>query len=231
MEKSPGCSRSGPERIWGSRICLVLVAILFASANGWTQERSERDVKALFFVALARYAEWPEGAFDSESSPLVIGVLGADPFGERLDSLTAKEDVRGRALTVQRYASAEEISDCHLLFVGRMSAIRMELEIARLGRRPILTVSDTDQFIERGGMVELFLNDEQKVRLRVAKKAVENAGIKMSPGLMKLAQVVASIEFVPSRLPNWLSNRDEEIDSLLHPVSARQLLLASGSPN
>ena len=185
---------------------VVLAAIVVApAARG--QTRTAKDIKGLFFVTLARYTEWPEKAFAEANSPIIIGVIGEDPFGKLLESLTKNEIVRGRSLVVRRFASDEEIKECHLLYFGAMNVVRRELVISRLSRRPILTVSDTPGFAREGGAVELFLNDDNKVRLRVSKDALSRASLALSPSIMRL---VAFLEWIPEA-SGWITRNGPTI--------------------
>lgn len=179
--------------------------------------RTEREVKALFFVTLTRYIDWPTNAFATESSPIVIGVLGEDPFGGLLESLTAGEEVRGRRLKVARFATAENLKDCHLLFVGEMSTLRQEVELPRIGEKPIVTVSDRDGFVRKGGMVEMYLNPEKKVRLRISQGVVNRSHIKISPALLRQAELLSSRNYLPA----WI---------LRHPLGAEGRWFQAASP-
>lgn len=183
---------------------VVLLCVLHACSSALGQARSEREVKALFFVTLARYVEWPTNAFASPTAPLTIGVLGEDPFGNLLESLVHGEEVRGRPLKLVRFASAEGAKDCHLLFVGRMAAYRFEFEMDKLKKFPVATVSDRTGFVGGGGVIEMFINDEKKVRLKISRSAVQRTGITVSPALLSLAELVASMEYVPDVPFTWL---------------------------
>ena len=59
---------------------------------------SEYQVKAVFLFNFAQFVDWPASAFPDATAPLVIGVLGDDPFGPYLDETVRGETVRGRPL-------------------------------------------------------------------------------------------------------------------------------------
>src|SRR5690242_10742668 len=59
---------------------------------------AEYQLKAVFLFNFAQFVEWPARAFAAPHAPLVIGVLGADPFGSYLDELVAGEKVGERAI-------------------------------------------------------------------------------------------------------------------------------------
>ena len=65
-------------------------------------------VKAAYLFQFTRFVQWPEGSFPDEKSPIVIGVLGPDPFGRTLDSTVADEKVRGRGIEIRRLDQGED---------------------------------------------------------------------------------------------------------------------------
>jgi hypothetical protein len=58
----------------------------------------EYQLKAVFLFNFAQFVEWPASAFPSPETPLVIGVLGEDPFGPYLDETVRGEKVNDRPL-------------------------------------------------------------------------------------------------------------------------------------
>ena len=43
-------------------------------------------IKAAFLLNFAKYTEWPPGGFIAANSPVRIGILGEDPFGEIMEA-------------------------------------------------------------------------------------------------------------------------------------------------
>lgn len=209
MEKFCGYSKARALAAGLRAVLPAAAALVLLASEARAQGRSERDVKCLFFVTLARYTEFPAEAFASEKAPVVLGVIGEDPFGAVLDSMTKNEKVRDRAIRVRRFASAEEVKDCHVLFFGPMSVLRREVELSRMLRRPVLTVSDVPGFASSGGMVEMYVNEEKKVRLRVSKGALERAHLSISPSILRRAdEVASSIEWIPEGFSPWITDSE-----------------------
>ena len=61
-----------------------------------TGKASESHLKAVFLFNFAQFVDWPSEAFPDSATPLVIGVLGDDPFEGFLDQTIRGEHVRGR---------------------------------------------------------------------------------------------------------------------------------------
>jgi len=148
------------------------------------------QVEAVFLFNFSQFVDWPPQAFSAPDAPIVIGVLGEDPFGATLDEVVRGEVVKGRALIVRRFQSIEQLTDCQILFVGRTQRNHLAPTLAMLKGRSILTVSDLDGFARDGGMIRFVLMDN-KIRLRVNLEAAKAAGLTLSSKLLRPAQIVS----------------------------------------
>jgi DNA-binding LytR/AlgR family response regulator len=100
------------------------------------------------------------------------------------------ETVNNHPLAVQRYATVEEITTCHILFISRSEDDRLERVLVGLKGRDILTVGDVERFSARGGMIR-FVTEHGRIRLRINLKAAEAANLKLSSKLLRPAEIVS----------------------------------------
>ncbi|MGH7956398.1 MAG: YfiR family protein [Opitutaceae bacterium] len=149
----------------------------------------EYQIKAVFLYHFAQFVEWPATAFVNEQSPLIIGVLGDDPFGADLDSAAQGEKVGARALEVRRYRRIEDIGTCHVLFISQSESPRLERVLTTLQGRSILTVGDLERFTFRGGMIR-FLTQKNKVRMQINLEAARREDLTISSKLLRPAGIV-----------------------------------------
>ena len=170
---------------------VILLGAGFFAAPLRAQAFKEYDVKAAFLYHLAEFVEWPPEAFPAAENPLVIGVLGVDPFGKSLDEVVKNEEVKNRKLKVQRFRSMEEVKTCHILFISQSEAGRLDQIFSSLKDRKILTVGDTEGFALRGGIVR-FLTEKNKIRLRINIEAAKAASLTISSKLLRAAEVVGT---------------------------------------
>ena len=147
------------------------------------------QVEAVFLFNFTQFVEWPPQAFADSTAPIIIGVLGADPFGATLDEVVRGEVVNGHPLIVHRAQRIEELKDCQILFLSRSERAHFGPVLAKLKGRNVLTVSDLDEFANEGGMICFVLVDN-KVRLRVNLEAAKAAGLTLSSKLLRFAQIV-----------------------------------------
>jgi hypothetical protein len=151
----------------------------------------ELQVKAVFLFNFAQFTEWPSNAFAAADSPIIIGTLGNNPFGDFLRSTVTNEVVHGRKLVIQHYQKVEEVKNCHILYIGQSEADRLEHDLSVLKGRPVLTVSDIENAAYHGVMIRLF-TEGNKVRLRVNLEEVKAAGLTLSSKLLRVAEVIHS---------------------------------------
>lgn len=149
----------------------------------------EYQVKAVFLFNFAQFVEWPAPAFAGGNAPLVIGVLGEDPFGAYLDGLVQNEKIGEHPMVVRRLPDADMAADCHILFLSGSLTGRTEQIIHQLKGRGVLTVGDTDNFSRLGGMVR-FVTENGKIRLRINVTAAKAAGLTISSKLLRWATIV-----------------------------------------
>lgn len=145
-------------------------------------------VKAAFLYNFAKLTEWPSNAFATADSPLVIGVLGLDPFGDALDATIKAKIVGLRKISIRRFKHLGEVSGCHLLFISDSERAQMAGLLTTLAHESILTVSDADGFIEQGGMIHLVRQGDM-VRFKICPEAASRAGLIFSSKLLALATI------------------------------------------
>ncbi len=148
------------------------------------------QVQAAFLFNFAKFVTWPDDAFERGGNAMIIGVIGEDPFGAALEETVRDKTIMGRKLTVKRFARVQDAVNSHILFLSASEENRLPQAVKALEKTSVLTVSDMDQFAERGGMVA-FTVEDQKVRFNVNVGAVERAGLKMGSQVLKLARIVS----------------------------------------
>ncbi len=176
-----------------SFLCLLLA--LWVAISGGLVAGAEspaptmHQVEAAFLFNFAKFVTWPDDAFQRSENSLIIGVLGEDPFGAVLEETIRDKTVMGKKLAVKRFVRIQDAVNSHILFLSSSEESHLPHILKVLEKNTVLTVSDMEQFGERGGMVA-FTVEDQKVRFNVNVDAVERAGLKMGSQLLKLAKIV-----------------------------------------
>jgi hypothetical protein len=170
---------------------LVAAAPVPPARAAATATPSEYQLKAVFLFNFAQFVDWPQAAFQDAEMPLVIGVVGTDPFGSYLDDVVRGEQVKGRSLIVKRFRKLEDVDVCHILFVGAADAARLAMAPAALAGRAILTVSDADRTAQRGAMIQ-FVEAQKRIRLRIDVGTASAAGLTISSKLLRSAEIIGA---------------------------------------
>lgn len=184
-------SRSRGYALWR----LLPLAVLALAGNLLTavavaSPPAEYEVKAVCLYNFARFIEWPAEASAAARDPLIIGVIGTDPFGPLLDEIfRGKARPEAQRLVIRRFANLEDVVHAQILFISSSEEERLPQILKVLKGSSILTVGEMNRFAERGGMVALKLEDK-KVRFDINLDAVRRAKLKLSSNLLKLARIV-----------------------------------------
>jgi len=168
---------------------LLCAVAFFALARLQVEAQVSREyqIKAVFLYNFAQFTEWPESAFPSEKSPIVIGIVGPSPFGSALEETVRGETVQGHPLAIEHYARAPDIKTCHILFVPQQEVRQTDEIVKSLKGKPVLTVADTDGAASAGAIVR-FVVENNKVHFRINAEAARAANISLSSKLLRVAE-------------------------------------------
>ena len=177
----------------GVRCALLLLvgwlAIEPRTAGALAAPSKEYQIKAACLLNFARFIQWPEATFAGPAAPIVVGVLGDDPFGEVLEQTFQGESVDGRLFVIKRSRQVEELKKCHMLFVSRSEKDRVPGILAALGTASVVTVGEIDGFASRGGILNFYV-EGGKTRFEINANAAKRNGLPISSQLLKRAKIV-----------------------------------------
>ncbi len=174
------------------KILFISAAIFFSS--GVIDVRAKEDltgeylVKAAFIYNFAKFVEWPDEAFQNSEDPIVLCILGKNPFDKATETIRGKF-IRGRKLEIRFISKMEGLDKCHILFICRseMDSLGQYLDVVK--KTKILTVADMKGFSELGGIIN-FIKSGNKIKFKINVDAAKDAGLKISSKLLKLATIV-----------------------------------------
>lgn len=172
------------------RFCGTLIAclslLLLAKAGAQESQPSEYQIKAAFLFNFAKFVEWPPTSFADENSPLVIGILGDNPFSGDLERTIQNKTINHHSLVIKQFHSLAEARNCQMLFISASEKKRFADIFGGLRGTSVLTVSETDGFTEAGGMIN-FILENKKIRFQINDEAAKAARLKISSKLLSVA--------------------------------------------
>jgi hypothetical protein len=178
---------------------MLLVSLLLAaachggpgglSAQADSGVSKEYQVKAAFLFNFSMFAEWPASAFPQTNSPICVGILGTNPFGDALAQVVEGGSIKGRRLEIKAFRRVEDVKGCHLLFISGSEEAQIPKILSALAGAGVLTVGESEGFCTSGGIINLYLQDK-KVRFEINPAAARQAGIRISAQLLHLGKIV-----------------------------------------
>lgn len=149
----------------------------------------EHGIKAAFLYKFLGYVEWPAGALNGATAPIVIGVLGADDVADELRTIVARRRIAQHPIEVRRVGEADALDGVNVLFIGRDGSAALRRLAPAAQGRSILVVSDSDRGLEEGSVINLVVVDN-RVRFEVSLEAAERSELKLSSRMLAVAMWV-----------------------------------------
>jgi hypothetical protein len=178
--------RAAPSRLAALAALLLLAPATIRAAD--PRPATEIEVKAAFLYHFAQLVTWPK----ETQGPVVVAVVGRDPFGDRLEATIGDQAVRGRPIRIERASRPRDLASVpHVLFVGAATLPQAQALLAEVPEAPVLTVGAAPGFAGGGGMVEFRVTPDARVAFDIDLRAVDRAGLAMSSQLLKIARIVS----------------------------------------
>lgn len=166
-------------------IAAVAAAAALMTVPAQAQDRlGEYQVKAAFLYNFAKFVQWPA---ERQTGALVIGIVGDDFFWQLVGQIVRGKTVHGREIVVRRLEHGDDLTSCHIVFIGGGEARRTPDLLQRLQGAPVLTVGETVHFIREGGIARFFV-ERNRVRFQINPTNAEPTGLKISSQLLSLAK-------------------------------------------
>jgi hypothetical protein len=176
----------GPRRLLWLLVAGSLALLPSGAALG--NSPSETTVKAAFLPRFARYVGWPASVRPAPGAPVVLCIIGRDPFGSLVEQAARSQGVDGHAIVVRRLPNVAGARGCHLAFVGGSSEQPAGQMLAALGGLPVLTITDARSGPQRG--LIHFALVSGRVRFFIDEAAAARRGLSISSRLLGLAVAV-----------------------------------------
>ena len=168
---------------------VILLPVSF-SASAQLARPSEAELKAAFVYNFIKFTEWPAEEMANKDEPFVIGVLGKDPFGTALDKVIEGESFHQKPILVRRFSRmGESAGDSQVLFISASEESNLTEILKLIEGKAILTVSEIENFAQRGGVIKL-AKESNKLVFEINIDAAKHAGLAMNAQLLRLARIV-----------------------------------------
>ena len=170
---------------------IFIVVFIFLNTGVYTQTKqvTEYQLKAAYLFNFLKFVQWPDSVFKNDSSTIIIGVLGKDPFGSTLDKIVYGEKIENHLIIIKRFNSLDDLKYCHALFISSSEEDSVQAVLKGVGKSSILTISDIDNFSSNGGDIGFYV-ENNKLRFTINIKSLQRSNLKISSKLLRLAKIV-----------------------------------------
>lgn len=144
------CTRAYASRLRG----LLLLIICWSGVSALAFGQNEFQSKAARITRIAQVTSWPASKL-TPNTPLVIGVYGTHAITDFLEMAVQGRRLKGREVVVKKISAVQEVTGCHVLFISRSEQDRLRDVLRRTTGEPILTIGESENFMDKGGIVYL----------------------------------------------------------------------------
>ena len=191
-----------------SLLALALIILMPppAKAQADSEQKKEYQIKAAFLHNFIKFVDWPEEKTGDSNEPIIIGIIGKDPFGKAFDPVKDKL-VKGKKITIKQLGEFEELKKlaqkektkwnqkvnalrkCHVLFICTTEKKHVPEIINLVKNHNVMTVGDMKEFLESGGIINLVI-EERKICFEVNVAVAKKEKLKIRSQLLRLAKRV-----------------------------------------
>lgn len=165
------------------KVVLVLFFFTFFVSNGSGQNRSPEEIKSMMIYNFLKYIQWPT---DDTSTNFTIGVIGDDKIYTALSKWYGNKQRGGKKFAIVKYKSINDISQCHLLYIGESASRNFGTIKEKLQNKSTLTISSKNGMGKAGSCINFrIINNRLKFELN--RSAVQNAKLKVANQLSSIA--------------------------------------------
>ena len=164
---------------------LMLVGVISIAAVS-AQNRPVHELHSMMIYNFLKYIQWPD---DQSSGDFVITVLGDDEVFNTLKTWYGNKQKLNKQIVVKKANSADEIGNCHLLYVGSKASNQFEEVISKIDQTATLIITDKKGLAEKGSCINFrVINDRLKFELN--QDAVSKSNLKVSSQLTSMAILI-----------------------------------------
>ncbi len=162
MQEFSGVGKASSSSLF--RVTLLCFFLLVAHASPRCLAQSSpkvatSDCRGRYLYNFGKFIRFP-AAQERAATPFTICILGDEFLAERSIPSLQNESIAGRKIVARRLTSATATGGCQIVFIAQSEEPKLTQDLAVLDKRPILTVSGLDGFLERGGMIQFLVQNK-----------------------------------------------------------------------
>jgi hypothetical protein len=193
----------------------LLLMLIFLTSMDVTRVRADSEksqetkIKAAFLYNFIKFVDWPKEEKADVNEPIMIGIIGSENVVNAFEPVKDKK-IKNRSISIKYFAGydklkksdntddsqwdkkMEALKACHVLMFCSCDSVPIQNSnqiLKALEGLPILTIGETEQFLESGGVIN-FLMKDKKVCFEINTAAAKISKLRISSKLLRLAKRV-----------------------------------------
>ena len=163
----------------------MVASVTCCHAAAYASEE-EDALKAAVILAFVQHTHWPDPL--PNGGPLRVCAFGRPAFITALRGGVEGKLVDGHRLVVTEIKPAGEARGCQVLYFATDKPTEIKNELQVIGNAHVLTLGESDRFLEYGGGANLFLVDGH-IAFEVSLSAIERGSVEISSKLLRFGQI------------------------------------------
>lgn len=161
-----------------------LGALTFLSPGARAENHSYTDahIKAAYIFKIQDFVLW------ENKKKKFVCIIGSDLVGFTLAQIQQSSPALQNTQILKKTGSSS-FDDCSVLFIGENQTENLGRILFSISEKNILTISDTKDFIEKGGMIG-FINKDSKIKIEINLKNAKSRNIEISSKLLEISHRV-----------------------------------------
>jgi hypothetical protein len=160
-------------------IAFMIVGVRF----GYSQVDNVSQAQSLFIYNFSRLIQWPAG---SQSGDFVIGVIGDDELYNSLITYVSNKKVGSQPIAIKKFDSPENVTRCHIVFVGNRKVSSFDDLIGKLRGSNSLIITEKKGMINMGSAIDFFL-EQDKLKFVINPTNAQKYNLTVSKSLEDMA--------------------------------------------
>lgn len=178
-----------PALSWLRVVLAVLVLCALAPRLTAQTRPSQYDVEGAYLLNFGKFTQLTAASQALRRATFDICILGRDPIGKTIDKLAGDETIDRRKVRIVRETNASQARTCAIAFISARDDDRIREDLNALADSDVLTVSESPDFLNDGGMIQFVIQDDH-VRFSVNLDAVRKTHLILSSQLLRVALYV-----------------------------------------
>ncbi len=158
----------------------LVVVLTVISVSHSSAQISSYKIQSLFLYNFSKHVKWE----NANSGPFTIGVYGNEKAFVEIKANLENKQVWGQNIQVISIGASADINKCHIAYVPMSGKKNILYNINTRSLSNTLLVTEEDM-MNKGAAIS-FVFEQSKMKFKISKEKIEQAGLKVSSSLISI---------------------------------------------